>query len=237
MLSPNSPDAHDDLCWGLVTTCQDEVGTSDPHPYYLQAYRQAESTYWRQIPGWIARDVARRRPRHCLDIGCAYGTLLLYVRKLTACSAYGIDFVANYLSPALITRNDICFAVNNVELDPFPWPLHYDVIILTEVLEHFNFHPVPTLQKIRNLLVDDGALYLSTPDASQWGRTTKYYTKLADIPPPAPELHHRVVDDHVWQYTESELREVLEAADLRIRRFDYSSGVVFRHFNLTLERR
>jgi predicted SAM-dependent methyltransferase len=46
---------------------------------------------------------------------------------------------------------------------------------MTEVLEHLNFHPVPTLKKVYNLLSENGALYLSTPDAYEWGKVNKYY--------------------------------------------------------------
>lgn len=40
----------------------------------------------------------------------------------------------------------------------------YDMVILTEVFEHFALHPVGTMKKIRNALRDDGYIALSTPN-------------------------------------------------------------------------
>lgn len=218
----------------LLEAVQAEIATLEPHPYYLSQYRAAETDYWQLIPGWLADDVAERRPARCLDIGCAYGTLLTYVKRLSGCEVEATDFTDVYLSPALQKKYSIRFALNNIELDPFPWPPGYDIILLTEVLEHFNFHPTHTLRKIRDLLTPCGQLYLSTPEAATWGRTYKYYSALASIPPPREILRGQVVDDHVWQFTKEELEEVIDAAGLRVVRFDYTRGKVQRHFNLTL---
>ncbi|MGH1566708.1 MAG: methyltransferase domain-containing protein [Nitrosopumilus sp.] len=54
----------------------------------------------------------------------------------------------------------------------------FDIVIFTEVLEHFNFHPVMILKKIHSLLKSPDKLYLSTPDSHEWGKITKYYKKI-----------------------------------------------------------
>ena len=108
-------------------------------------------------------------------------------------------------------------------------------IILTEILEHFNYNPVPTLKKIRNLLTENGRLYLSTPDASQWGRVTKYYSTISDMP--APRRGLPLFDAHIYQYKKQELLNILISAGFVIQRFGYSPGYLAgRHFNLTLNR-
>ena len=106
--------------------------------------------------------------------------------------------------------------------------------MLTEVLEHLNFHPVPTLRKLRSLLAEDGRLFLSTPDSAEWGRVTKHYGSLAEIPPPQPG--RPLVDDHVWQYSRSELLSVVREAGLDVVRFAYAPGVVSRHLCVCLKR-
>lgn len=216
-----------------VVRCQHEVATVDPHPYYLQAYRDQELSYWRQIARWMYAD--RRMPvRRSLDIGCAYGTLSLLSQSLFTCQVYCTDFVATYLSPSLVAKHGWHFAVNNIELDAFPWDTTFEVIILTEVLEHFNFHPVPTLTKIRSLLSERGHLYLSTPDAHEWGHLSQPYASLAAIP--LPQQGMPVADTHVYQYTKEEFVEVVTAAGLRIERFGYAPGTTARHLNATLMR-
>jgi len=213
---------------------QRAVAALCPNGYYEKAYRAAESSYWSQIPRWIDQDNRAHRFRRCLDVGCAYGTLLVYTRILSGCEAYGIDFVPAYLGEAVCQAYDLRFAVSNVELDPLPWDVTFDAIILTEVLEHFCFSAVPTLRKLRQHLGEDGQLYLSTPDAAEWGRQLRYYSSYADLPDPDTERRALVVDDHVWHFNQEELLDVVSRAGFVVRRFDYSPGVGARHFNLTL---
>ena len=216
-----------------INECQNEVANLNPHPNYLDHYRSQEKFYWINIPNWIREDASKNKVHRSLDIGCAYGTLALYCKKLFECDVYALDYVDTYLSQALVKKYGFHFDVNNIELDSFPWDVKFDVITFTEVLEHLNFNPVPTLKKIRNLLSENGRLYLSTPDAAQWGRVTKYYGSLGEMPCPQKGL--QPIDDHVYQYTKKELLTVLEEADLKVERFGYSPGVASRHFNLTLK--
>jgi 2-polyprenyl-3-methyl-5-hydroxy-6-metoxy-1,4-benzoquinol methylase len=87
------------------------------------------------------------------------------------------------LQPTIMQRYALAFARGNIEKDPLPGGQLFDVAIMTEVLEHLNFQPVPTLKKIHASLRPGGTLFLSTPDADGgWGRSTKYYRSLAEIP-------------------------------------------------------
>ena len=79
----------------------------------------------------------------------------------------------------------------------------FDIIIFTEVMEHLNFNPKPTLKKIHDLLKMNGRLYLSTPDASDWGRITKYYKSIEEMP--NPKNVEKIIDDHIYQYKKEEL--------------------------------
>jgi 2-polyprenyl-3-methyl-5-hydroxy-6-metoxy-1,4-benzoquinol methylase len=217
-----------------IAYCQKEIAELQPHPKYLADYRDQEVYYWLQIPNWIRKESSKNKVKRCLDIGCAYGTLALYCKKLFNCEVYATDYVDTYLSRMLAAKYDFHFEVNNVELDDFPWDKEFDLIIFTEVLEHLNFNPVPTLKKIRQLLSPNGKMYLSTPDASQWGRVLKYYSCLADLP--SPQKGAATVDDHVYQYTKEELLEVLNSAGFKVDRLGYSPGYNFRHFNLSLSK-
>ncbi len=217
-----------------IRACQKDICDLDPHPHYLKEYKDSEVAYWLHIPKWIYKYGSQKKIQRVLDIGCAYGTLAIFCKRLFDCEVYCTDFVDTYLSKTLIEKFNINFKVNNIELDDFPWDIKFDIIIFTEVLEHLNCHPIPTLSKIRDLLADEGILYLSTPDASQWGKVTKYYSTVDEIP--LPQKGIQIVDDHVYQYNKNELIEIISNSSLKIGRFSYSPGILNGHFNLALVR-
>jgi hypothetical protein len=79
-------------------------------------------SFWSNIPGWIIKDTQGRSVEACLDIGCGFGTLGLYTKRLLNCDVYATDFITDYASPlALSKKNAFDFDLNNIELDNFPW--------------------------------------------------------------------------------------------------------------------
>lgn len=220
----------------ILAACQEEVQAVSGNLYYASAYRATELGYWSPILYWMLADFGPTWPRKVLDVGCAYGTLLLASEWMTQMEGelYGIDFSPSYTSLELVGKHRINFAMCNVELDPLPWPVQFDAILLTEVLEHFNFQASPTLRKLRSALAPGGRIYLSTPDAIEWGRNTRHYPNYMSLP--APDPSYPVVDEHVWHFSESELRQVLHEAGLTVTRFAFSAAAGRpRHFNVTLE--
>jgi SAM-dependent methyltransferase len=218
------------LWYQVLLQGQEEIQKS-ANPYYRDQYRPQEVFYWSYLPRWMSEDWAIRLPKRVLDIGCGYGTLLLYARRMTVCEAYGIDFIDSYYHPEFFSKWRMKFALTNIEYDNPPFEPGFDSIILSEVVEHFNFKPLPTLKRIVSLLNDNGVLYLSTPDGEACGRITTYIESLDDYPELDKGRAHK--DGHTWQYSETELRQLLAAAGLKILHFDRSPGAFNQHFNLT----
>jgi 2-polyprenyl-3-methyl-5-hydroxy-6-metoxy-1,4-benzoquinol methylase len=219
----------------LVNKSQTMILSAAPHVKYRQRYKDEELFYWLRIPKWIYQISKKRVFLNCLDIGVAYGTLALFCKTNLKCETYCTDYTAKYISPHLLNKYNIYFAVSNIELDEFPWKKKYDIILFTEVLEHLNFHPVATLQKIRNMLSDDGILYISTPDASKWGRVTKYYAQISDIP--NPSSGKPVIDDHIYQYSVEEFINIVNDAGFKIQKLKFAPGLINRHINAELVRK
>ena len=218
-----------------LSTIQDEIANADGRgQFYDRSYRPAELNYWKQIPGWMEADAKQRKVARILDIGCGYGTLLALATQIYNAEGYCFDVADLYLRPAVREKYRLHFAQANVELDPIPFAGQFDVIIMTEVLEHFNFQPVPALQKIRAALAPEGRFFLSTPDQSEWREKRRYYQRLRDLPPPSRNA--KIVDDHIWVYNKTELETVVKAAGFIIERLDYSPGGGNRHFNIILRR-
>ena len=214
--------------------CQQEITDSlTTYGYYQTRYRSEELLYWSAIPKFIANDKNHGKVfKSALDIGCAFGTLAVFMKKFTGCDVYCIDYSYLFRNDSLYDKHGIQWKQINIEFDGWPkdWPRGFDAIIMTEVIEHFNFHPLATMKRIADSLNSGGMLYLSTPDAEQWGKVLKYKS-IDEIP--APDVNVAITDDHVWQYTKNEIIDLLNKVGLSVTRFVCVPGVMFRHINLT----
>lgn len=224
----------------LLASIQDDVALLGEAPefYYENEYRPQEPLYWSKIAGWMVEDaIARNYPEvqpmsPVLDLGCGFGTLLSF-----ATIVYGVEGVCVDVIPYLVEKKNvrdkyhISFTEGDIEREALPVEGQFDVIIMTEVLEHLNFQPVPTLKKIWNILAEGGSFFLSTPDSDyDWGRNYTYYKKLTDIPSLDPSAEW--IDDHIWHYNKEELVQVLNEAGFTIKRLDHSQSGGGGHFNV-----
>jgi SAM-dependent methyltransferase len=213
---------------------QQAVSACSPNPYYLVRYRVEETRYWTWIPVWLVQDFTAQKPEVCLDIGCGYGTLSTFMRLKFNSRVYCTNIASGSISPELVEKFDLQHQVNNIELEPLPWETTFDVVLMTEVLEHFNFHPLSTLMKIRESMKENAPLYLTTPDAREWGRAENIYSDLSAIP--QPDASQTILDAHVYLYTGDELVGLLEEAGFKVHRLQRSPGNHFSHLNLMAKR-
>ncbi len=222
---------------------QEEVKTGST--YYIDEYSKNEVYFWSEIAGWMVVDEINRTSTkdepiyQILDLGCGFGTLLAYAS--TIYGADGIcfdihDYFGAYGVNNFNKKYHLTHVQGDIERGPLPGPKQFSVIIMTEVLEHLNFQPVPTLQKIYNALAPGGSFFLSTPDADlSWDRNYKYYKKLSDLP--RLDENSEWIDDHIWHYNVKELKMVLQNAGFKIKKIDHSynpSKEGFGHFNVWL---
>lgn len=219
----------------LLIQAQDEISSLCRNPYYLQAYKAAETEYWSNIPGWIKEDFYfRKYPNEfcCLDIGCAYGTLLVFCKKLLTCDRLvGVNHPSepNNLDEQVMTKFGIDCQLIDVEA-PYVHAIKiYDIVIFTEILEHLNFYPVTTLEKIRECMREGARLYLSTPNVEAWGRLS-FFETWEDLPKEY-DAKKALDTQHHYHYSEAELRDLLDKAGFNILRL-VNTG---RHFNITAE--
>lgn len=217
----------------VLEKAQKTVSSFSPHPNYDAEYRPQESSYWSYLPRWIWTD--QRPAQRCLDVGAGYGSLMVFCHLATGATVHGLDFDPVYATDGLKAMPGLEWAQSNIELDPIPWPGLYDFVVFSEVIEHLNFRAEPTLVKLAAALVPGGRIYLSTPDAAEWGRTTQYYDSYDDLPLPDESKRDQLVDDHVWQFSKDELWAVVGNSGLEVVREALAPGVGRRHFNLTLQ--
>lgn len=97
----------------------------------------------------------------------------------------------------------------------------FDIIVMTEVLEHFSVNPRISMRKIADMLKDDGKIYLSTP---AWGHLSIYDTYY-DMPDFTDvEAYKESYIGHSYQYSKTELEQLLAECGLKIDRYALTDG-------------
>lgn len=210
----------------LVKSVQDIISERLPGSGYVSDYRHEEVEYWSAALPWIDR---MPQGISVLDVGCAYGTLALYARKRLNAKVLALDVLHQEAIARLLAEHGVEYGKCFPENEPLP-DGRFDLIIFTEVIEHLDFHPVPTLKKFHAALNPGGHLILSTPDAdSAWGRVYSFYPSLDQFP--QPERGEKKFVGHTWQYNRSELESVLADAGFVVEQLTHSHREPYRHFN------
>lgn len=205
-----------------------------PDNYYTQKYSGEEEGYVGIIPAWMWK--RKNKLGDVLDIGPAYGTLACLASSLGATSVTTLDRVP-FMSQEVIDTFKLIALQGDIERNcPTLAPSTYDTIIMTEVLEHLNFHPLTTLRKIAASLRPGGLFFLSTPNRySSWGTLTKHYKELGDMKHFDESLDGMEwKDEHIWHYSESELKCMFNFIGLKQVGWQESTSPGGQHFNVGL---
>jgi len=182
-----------------------------------------------------------------LDIGPGVGmTSLLLSTLYPNISLTWIDFAKEYsVTEVSIDSTDHKIPVTKinglVESPLFKIEGKFDVIVFTEVLEHFPFNPLPTFKKIANALKDEGYIIFSTPHSI--GDPTYSYNSYKDLPEftsyndytwtGGAEKQKYMAPSHIhcYIYNYEELCEIFEYCDLEIVNYfknDYNQQILLR---------
>jgi len=223
-----------DLVWQpwypSLSEARNEIAAAANVTGFPDLYRSEEILYWLHLPGWIAQWASESQPKRMLDIGAGYGTLALFCAKLTGARVACLDIESHRMSEPVMDRNGVTIREGNIETEDLDWAGEVDGIVMTEVLEHFNFNPIPTMRKVATALVSGGRLFLSTPDAASWGRVQDGPSSFRDLLPPNPAT--QIEDRHIYQFSEDEVRDVLTESGLRVLRFERAPGRWGVHHNV-----
>lgn len=152
------------------------------------------------------------KPKSVLDVGCAYGTMS-YIAKKMKYKVTALDCMPELHNEKLFKGID--FKKVNVETDTISGK--YDAILLMDVLEHFNYNPLPVLKKLRK--VCQKGLILSTP-AREFDpvmpETAKYRDYINWKMIPELQGKYDFVDSHHHTYTLWELKTLLKEAGFKV---------------------
>jgi 2-polyprenyl-3-methyl-5-hydroxy-6-metoxy-1,4-benzoquinol methylase len=217
----------------LVIAAQQAVTEHAPPDAYTDLYRAEETLYWLRLPAWILEWSRQAAPKRIIDIGSGYGTLAVFAASATPAAITCVDIDPERITASLAAEHGLGVFEANVEVAELPNP-PYDGVVMTEVIEHFNFAPVPTMRRIHDAMTPGGRLFLSTPDADSWGRVPDSYGHWRDMPPADPAV--ATEDRHIYQFTAEELTEVLTESGFTILRIDRSPGRWGFHLNVEASR-
>ncbi|MDR1874097.1 MAG: class I SAM-dependent methyltransferase [Synergistaceae bacterium] len=205
--------------------------------------------WWRDVFYWLCDDLKAQDDHFkVLDIGPGFGFVSLLVKLLRP------DCDLDWLCLSIEERTEKSFIDSGKKLYPvtqhygviedpdFRLKQKYDVIIMTEVFEHFATAPVPTLTRITELLNKNGRIYLSTPN---WEKAN-LYRSWKDMPPFQGDRNEYYAQNksrikwmdlnlkHAYLYEKPELLEIFALCNLKVERFTVNDC---NNFNILLEKK
>ena len=153
---------------------------------------------WLKLDGDICFHLRQGKGR-LLDIGCSEGGGLWFYSK-NGFQPEGLEINEKAASVARERR----FIVHTVPLEQFNPTGLFDVIVLSNVLEH-SLDPLEMLKHVHRLLQPNGQVWISSPNAdSLWRyRLGRYWS-------------HWHVPFHLWHFSPRSLEEILTMAQFQM---------------------
>lgn len=178
---------------------------------------------------WEREILKQHKMRKILEIGPGFGLMSLVLLKqfddididwiIFGESETGSQYKDALDKIANIYPDKINSYYGYVERDEFVIKETYDLIILTEVFEHFVLNPVNTLIKIKEALNPKGKVVLTTP---AWGHVDIYETwrDLPDSDMVDKEQYLRLTKcGHAYQYSKDELMQIFAEVGLTVEKY------------------
>lgn len=180
-------------------------GDDERHYYHPKKKKASVFSYFIRLEAVI--DLVRRHSTgiRILDVACAQGNFALLLAEA------GFDVTALDLSEEFLAYAKKKYSHGKIEfihanIMDYTAPASFDTIICGEVIEHVAY-PKDLLAAAARNLKAGGHLVLTTPNGEEWGSPLRTYSEIDDVSALIPRQFH--FGDHLFLYTESELRGLL----------------------------
>ncbi len=173
--------------------------------------------------------------KRILEVSSFLGVVDIALAKI-GCEVYTYDipeFQKNKKLSELYAKFNVHSSsgyLKDVWQNALPYPdNHFDAVILSEVIEHLNFNPLPVFQEINRILKKDGILYVTTPNQVNLinrikiilGRSIR--NSISDSVTQLDQAKHTICGIHWREYTLEELVQLLEITGFTVTNYSYSS--------------
>lgn len=226
---------------------------------FLEAERVTELEPTHHLPwyldiskdwGVIHLSELNRLPKgELLDIG-AYCGLISGVASRWGWKVSAVDVVPvpEYSGLRIPERNISC-QVCNVCVDPLPFPdEQFQAVLLSEVIEHLVYSPLPMLREIQRVMKPGGALLISTPNPACLSKLIKL---ALGRNPLEPHIDVFLAEETTYNYkgltffksnresklwTVGEIKQLLSRCDLHISKSLYYGNTVIKETDPLMRR-
>ncbi len=100
-----------------------------------------------------------------LDLSCGFGHLFRACFKMRHARLYGCDKADIAQDNILLKKYGVKYKKYDFRKKIIPFQeTDFDLVIFSEVIEHFNFYPLDVLKEIHRILNKNGKLIVSTPN-------------------------------------------------------------------------
>ena len=170
----------------------------------LQFLANSEEAFWGIKKGLEAL-VPDKKTTKILELGSGLG-YLTYALTKEGYNIEGLDISSEAVAQANKTFGDyyVCADVHKYALEK---PEAYDIVILTEVIEHIE-EPIAFMESIKKLLRKDGHMIVTTPNKTLIPSDIVWDTE-------APPVHH-------WWFSENSMQYMAKTLHLETEFIDFT---------------
>jgi SAM-dependent methyltransferase len=178
----------------------------------------ARDSYIRTVQDVDGLFLAGRDGRRILEIGAFLGPVSVALRKLgySVCALDIPEFHASERLRALYARHAIPFAGLNLRQAALPYEAEsFDAVVFCEVMEHWNFNPLPVLQEVNRVLKTGGYIYIGMPNQAGIANRVKLllgrsvHNPVDDFFKQLDRASNMIVGLHWREYTQEEALQLI----------------------------
>jgi 2-polyprenyl-3-methyl-5-hydroxy-6-metoxy-1,4-benzoquinol methylase len=203
------------------------IGDTTSEYAYLSSHKESYTRTVNDVDGLFEDG---RLGKRILEIGSFLGPVSIALRRL-GFEVHATDIPEFHQSAALRSlyhRNGIRFDGVNLRHGKLPYEeSSFDVVVLCEVMEHFNFNPLPVLKEINRVLRPGGHIYIGMPNQTSilnrkkmlLGRSVN--SPIGDLFKQLDKTSNMIVGLHWREYTMAETVEILSAMGFKTTKSYY----------------